>query len=275
VPRIISALLLLAFALSAPLFDAHALDAVAISRKALPAIVGIAIEGPEDLAVERSDLNEAERKKRAELKRMREALEQDYSDESDIFDRLGRGKKAPKDKEVRVSGSGFFVSNDGLVVTAAHVVESGSSFLIVTHDGKRQKVRLLVKDPRRDLALLKAEGESVPGFLQLGSSGQTEVGEDILAVGNPFGFTFTVTSGIVSALNRRLAPGGIGLVQTDAPLNPGNSGGPILNSRCEVIGVSHAIYSGRTSGGEAGFSIGLGFAVPVDEVKALLVESGY
>jgi S1-C subfamily serine protease len=93
-----------------------------------------------------------------------------------------------------------------------------------------------------------------------------------MAVGNPFGFTFTVTSGIVSALDRHLDRRGIGLVQTDAPLNPGNSGGPLLNLNGEVVGVNHAIVSGGDRGRPS--FVGLGFAVPIAEAKTVLIRAG-
>jgi S1-C subfamily serine protease len=255
-------------------------DAVGIAKKALPAVVGIAKLGHDEGQNTRGPLGDRDKEKLEQLKRMREALGQAYGEEEKRF---RRGQKPAKPGEAQeqpqVSGSGFFVGPDGLVVTANHVVEGGSRFYVITYDNQRLPAKVVARDSERDIAVLGVEGGyRPPSALPLGSSAELQVGEPLLAVGNPFGFTFTVTSGIVSALDRHLKNEGIGLIQTDAPLNPGNSGGPILNQRGQVIGISHALANpamGRSGGDRIGFSIGLGFAVPVDEARKVLRQAGY
>jgi S1-C subfamily serine protease len=168
------------------------------------------------------------------------------------------------------TGSGFVVKPDGLILTNNHVV-TGSAQLTVTlaGDKKRYKARVLGTDPRNDLALVKIQAGSALPFLKLGDSDGLQVGQKVLAIGNPFGFGSTLTTGIVSALGRTLQPQEghrlEDMIQTDAAINPGNSGGPLLDSHGAVIGINTAIYGPQGN-------IGIGFALPINRAKAMLDE---
>ncbi|UPU38206.1 trypsin-like peptidase domain-containing protein [Geomonas paludis] len=177
-------------------------------------------------------------------------------------------------EDIAVVGSGFIVAKDGTIVTAQHVIDGHRSVYITTWDNKVYRAKLARQSKEDDIAILTMEvgGGSFP-FMPMGNSDNLEIAEPVIAIGNPFGITFTVTSGIVSALNRTLGEGTRKLIQTDAPLNPGNSGGPLLNLNGEVIGISDAIYSpGKGVDGEA-FNVGLAFAVPVNRAKDLLAAA--
>jgi serine protease Do len=248
--------------------DVLALNAVEISKKTIPAVVGIAVIDSKEPTSGKFSSRDATPKET----KIREFINSFYKGDELLFKDRQKQNGKPQ-AEIRVSGSGFFISKDGLVITAAHVVDGGSAFYVVTYDDQQLPAELLIMDKRKDLAILKVESTKVSGTLNLGTSSTLQVGEDVLAVGNPFGFTFTVTTGIVSALVRHMEPGGVGLIQTDTSLNPGNSGGPILNKNGDVIGVSHAIFTpSRDDKNGNGFFIGLGFAIPIDEVRSLLDE---
>ncbi|MDH5493170.1 MAG: trypsin-like peptidase domain-containing protein [Myxococcales bacterium] len=171
----------------------------------------------------------------------------------------------------RSGGSGFVVSEEGWIVTNAHVIQGRRGRAIEIHyaSGERTRARLLVHDPRHDLAILEPAQAAPVAPLPLGRSEEVRVGQTVLAFGSPFGLEGTLTQGIVSA--RRDLPGIAGgsvrgLIQTDAPINPGNSGGPLVDSSGRVIGINTAILS-RTGGSQ-----GIGFAVPVSYVQALLEQ---
>jgi S1-C subfamily serine protease len=176
----------------------------------------------------------------------------------------------------RGSGTGFFWDREGHVVTNFHVIEDGDRFLVTLADQSEWEARLVGAAPEKDLAVLRIRAPNallVP--LALGRSDGLSVGQQVLAVGNPFGLDQTLTVGVVSALGRELqSPAGRTIrdvIQTDAAINPGNSGGPLLDSGGRLIGVNTAIFS--TSGASAG----IGFAVPVDTVERLvpqLIEYG-
>lgn len=166
------------------------------------------------------------------------------------------------------SGSGFVWDAAGIIVTNHHVVE-GATTVQVTIDGRTHRAGVVAKSPNHDLALLKLSGPArglVP--LPLGRSDDLRVGQTAIAIGNPFGFDLTMTTGIVSALNRTIQTdtGGLmhGLIQVDAAINPGNSGGPLLDSAGRLIGVTTAIFSPN------GANAGIGFAVPVDTVNEIV-----
>ena len=184
------------------------------------------------------------------------------------------------------SGSGFVIDEDGLIVTNQHVVEDARTVTVrFGEEDTPIRARVLGTDPGSDLALLRVDPDQVEGGLrplELGSSEDLRPGDPAIAIGSPFGLSGTVTSGIISALDRPIqSPNGFtitGAVQTDAAINPGNSGGPLLDGEGRVIGVNSQI---RTGGGNA--NSGVGFAVPVDTVRQVVpqlerngrVERGY
>ena len=173
------------------------------------------------------------------------------------------------------SGTGIVLSSDGEMLTNNHVIEAaadGGTITVAFSDGTNAEAEIVGRDPKTDLAVIKVEGKTDLKPASLGSSADLTVGQEVVAIGSPFGLESTVTSGIVSALNRPVAAGdGSGgsqstvfpAVQTDAAINPGNSGGPLVDLQGRVVGVNSAIRSGGSSAGDAG-SIGLGFAIPID-----------
>lgn len=175
----------------------------------------------------------------------------------------------------RASGSGVIIDTDGHIVTNNHVVEGEVSLAVIFADGSRRSAELIGTDPLNDLAVIQVEGE-VPGSLPLGDSDALQAGETVVAIGSPLGdYRNTVTVGVVSALNRSLggdAPEG--LIQTDAAINSGNSGGPLINLRGEVIGINTLVVRAAESGAPVE---GLGFSVPSNTVKnisAQLIANG-
>ncbi|TCI99382.1 trypsin-like peptidase domain-containing protein [Aeromicrobium sp. IC_218] len=173
------------------------------------------------------------------------------------------------------TGTGVILSSDGEILTNNHVVESaadGGTITVSFDDGSLAKAAIMGRDPKTDLAVIKAEGKTGLTPATLGSSAALRVGQEVVAIGSPYGLESTVTSGIVSALNRPVtsadATGSnstvFPAVQTDAAINPGNSGGPLVDADGRVIGINSAIRT--SSGGESG-SIGLGFAIPIDLAK--------
>ncbi|MFE6836285.1 S1C family serine protease [Streptomyces sp. NPDC057705] len=200
------------------------------------------------------------------------------------------------------TGSGIVVTADGEIVTNNHVVSGAAEIQVTMSDGKKYKATIVGTDPDKDLALIKLQGATGLKPAKLGDSGGVKVGDQVVAIGSPDGLTGTVTSGIVSALNREVKvakseqrspqgrqqdgdgwPFSFGgrefngdtgsnttsykALQTDASLNPGNSGGALVNMNGEIVGMPSAIYS-PSSGGSAAGSVGLGFAIPVNTVKA-------
>lgn len=175
---------------------------------------------------------------------------------------------SPLRKRVENSlGSGFIVSDDGLIVTNAHVIDGAQEIVVILHDGREFEARAVLIDKPSDLGLLRidARGENLP-TTTLAPSEALEVGDLVLAIGNPFGVGQTVTSGIVSALARSNTD--INdydfFIQTDAAINPGNSGGPLVRMDGQVIGVNSAIYS------RSGGSLGIGFAIPSEMLQAVI-----
>jgi S1-C subfamily serine protease len=182
-------------------------------------------------------------------------------------------------------GSGVIVDERGYVVTNNHVVAEGQKYQVILADGKKVSARLVGRDDYSDLAVLQIEGP-LPAVASLGDSGRLRAGEPVIAIGSPLGdFRNTVTSGVVSATGRKLddsAPGLTDLIQTDAPINSGNSGGPLVNAAGQVVGINTAVVRGAGAGGlfGAGGSAsaeGLGFAVPASTVRTVvdqLITSG-
>jgi serine protease Do len=229
-----------------------------IAEKASPAVVGI---------------------------RARQQVTQEYSgspfggphDEfDDIFERFfgpsrPRRRSSPRKYYKPVQGSGFIVSADGYILTNNHVVEDAEEIIVTLRDGVEFKAEIVGTDTQNEVAVIKIDSENL-SVLELADSDELEVGEWVIAIGNPFGLSHTVTQGIVSAKGRS----GIGLagyedyIQTDAAINPGNSGGPLINLNGEVVGINTAIIG-------PGGNIGIGFAIPINMAKfsyTQLIEGG-
>jgi serine protease Do len=178
-----------------------------------------------------------------------------------------------------VSGSGFFISDQGYVITNNHVIEGIRTVSIILSNGTEQKATVVGADKYNDIAVLKADG-TVPAVAVLGNSDVLQPGESVIAIGSPLGdFKNSVTVGVVSATGRSIDTGEgyqiEGLIQTDAAINQGNSGGPLLNLAGQVIGVNTLIVRGSGSGAVAE---GLGFAIPIDTARAVasqIIEKGY
>ncbi|HEY8332997.1 MAG TPA: trypsin-like peptidase domain-containing protein, partial [Tardiphaga sp.] len=173
------------------------------------------------------------------------------------------------EKEVQAAGSGVIVDAErGYVLTANHVVAQISTATVTTKDGRRFAAKLLGRDPATDIAVLQLQGFSKLKALPLGDSDRLEVGDFVIAIGNPFGLGQTVTSGIVGALGRT----GLGkqgyedFIQTDAPINPGNSGGALVSLRGQLVGINTAIIS------PGGGNVGIGFAVPINMAKRVMEQ---
>ena len=173
-------------------------------------------------------------------------------------------------QEVQGLGSGFLINADGQILTNYHVI-SGSSDVEVTMppDQSRYRARVLMRDRGHDLALIQIDPKKkLMSFLKLGDSDTLQVGQKVLAIGNPFGLAGTLTTGIVSSLHRKIQSQEQAdmedMIQTDAAINSGNSGGPLLDSSGNVIGINTAIY------GPNGGSVGIGFAMPINRAKAML-----
>ncbi len=204
-----------------------------------------------------------------------------------FFDRFGqqgpfgfgeRGEGAPAQPDLRgrinpmSQGSGFFITDDGFIVTNNHVVANGVEFSVVMHDGTELDARLIGKDARTDLAVLKVDADREFTYVAFDQEDTTRIGDWVVAVGNPFGLGGTVTAGIISARGRDIGSGPYDdFLQVDAAVNRGNSGGPTFNLEGEVIGVNTAIFS--PSGG----NVGIAFAIPASlasEVVADLMDDG-
>tara|TARA_B100001142_G_scaffold224843_1_gene222984 strand:- start:748 stop:2160 length:1413 start_codon:yes stop_codon:yes gene_type:complete len=167
------------------------------------------------------------------------------------------------------TGSGVIISSDGYIVTNAHVIEKADKIIITTNDNKEFEAKLIGSDDQNDIALLKVDSESDLPYATFGNSDLTKIGEWVLAIGNPFNLTSTVTAGIISAKARNLDLTGRttqSFIQTDAAVNPGNSGGALVNSNGEVIGINTAIKS------QTGSYIGYSFAVPSNIAKKVIED---
>ena len=173
-------------------------------------------------------------------------------------------------------GSGFILSKDGIICTNYHVVEKAERIIVrLLDDRKEYEAELIGKDEKTDLALLKIDSDKKLDPVFIGDSDDLEVGEWVMAIGNQFQLGQTVTAGIVSAKSRKVRSKSGGpyddFIQTDASINPGSSGGPLFNSRGQVIGINTAIFSpGRNQFGGTGFNIGIGFAIPINLAKLIL-----
>jgi S1-C subfamily serine protease len=174
----------------------------------------------------------------------------------------------PQEQQGTSTGSGFVIDKDGTIATNAHVVEGATKVSVRFGDGAAHPAKILGVDKSTDLALLKIDPKGVDLHpLPLGSSHGIQVGDPTVAIGNPFGLDRTLTTGVVSALQRHIkAPNGFtidNVIQTDAAINPGNSGGPLIDATGRVIGINSQIETGSNSNG----NVGIGFAIPIDTVK--------
>jgi serine protease Do len=229
------------------------MDFVTIAEKIGPAVVGI----------------EAERRE--------QSRSSDFGDDwpfgDDFFNRFfGQPRRSqPEPNTVRVGGTGFFITSDGYILTNNHMVEKDKTTRITVTilGGDEYDAKIVGTDPGTDLALLKIEAKDMP-FAELGDSGQAKVGEWVLAIGNPLGMEHTVTAGIVSYKGRQIDTQSYqDFIQTDAAINRGNSGGPLINMKGEVIGINSNIV---TSGFGGGGNIGIGFAIPSNIAKKVVVQ---
>jgi S1-C subfamily serine protease len=176
-------------------------------------------------------------------------------------------------RQGQATGSGIVIDNDGTVLTNYHVVENAIKVTVSLEKGKSVNAQVVGKDPSNDLAVLRIQPDGLQLHpLTLGDSSRVQVGDPVLAIGNPFDLERTLTTGVISALQRQItAPNGFAIdnvLQTDAPINPGNSGGPLLDDSGRVIGINSQIETGGSGGG----SVGIGFAVPINTAKSELDE---
>ena len=173
-------------------------------------------------------------------------------------------------QEKTAYGSAFFISKDGYLVTNHHVIENASRISITLNDRRELDATLVGSDERTDVAVLKVNGNNFPE-LKIGDVNRLKVGEPVLAIGSPFGFDYSASAGIVSAKSRNMSgETSVPFIQTDAALNPGNSGGPLFNQQGEVIGVNSRIFSG--TGGYIGLSFSIPIYVAIDIVQQLKVN---
>lgn len=171
-----------------------------------------------------------------------------------------------------VTGSGFILTEDGYVVTNYHVVEDASSVTVITQSGDKYEAQIVGHDSTADMALLKLDAQGLP-YVTLGSSSQLAIGDMVVAIGNPLSaLEATQTVGYISGKNREVTTDNnvVNMLQTDAAINSGNSGGPLFNMRGEVVGITTAKYSGTSS---SGASIeGISFAIPIDDLKGSIAD---
>lgn len=178
----------------------------------------------------------------------------------------GPGGMPPTPRESESLGSGFVLSSDGFILTNHHVIKDAEEIIVRFSDRTEMEAELLGSDERSDVALLKVDAKGLKA-VKLGDSNKLKVGEWVLAIGSPFGFDYSATAGIVSALGRSLPSDSyVPFIQTDVAINPGNSGGPLFNLKGEVIGINSQIYS-RTGG-----FMGVSFAIPIDTVMNVVAQ---
>jgi serine protease Do len=220
-------------------------DFVALAARLSPAVVNISAE-------QRSEDNGNE--------------SSSPEDETDPFGRFGEPFEDYELSHPHSLGSGFIINRSGYILTNAHVIESALQILVTLKDGRQFSARLIGRDTKTDIALIKIDAHSNLPIAPLGDSDQVEVGQWVMAIGNPFGFDHSVTAGIVSAKGRFIPGNYDDFIQTDASINPGNSGGPLINLDGAVVGVNSAIYT------RSGLNMGIGFAIPVNLVKEELPQ---
>jgi serine protease Do len=234
--------------------------APAVGSQSLPDFVALAKQiGPSVVNVSTTQIRKAAQEG---------PLPFDENDPMAQFWRRFFGGRLPRGPQ-RLSGvgSGFIIDRNGTILTNYHVVDGAQKIAVTLSDGKNYDAKVIGKDQKSDIAVIKIDaGRDLPAA-NFGDSDRLEVGEWVMAIGNPFGLDHTVTSGIVSAKGRHIGAGPYdNFIQTDASINPGNSGGPLINLRGEVVGINTAIFS------QSGGNIGIGFAIPTNSVKELLPQ---
>src|SRR6185436_1733388 len=233
---------------SAQAVQIQAPDWVRLSKEAMPAVVNIS-----------SKLN-AESAMRPQFKG-----QPDDRSMEEFFKRFF--DETPQQRRpVRAGGSGFIVNANGFIITNNHVVENAADIQVKLDDGRELPAKVVGRDSKTDRALLKIDATGLP-VIPLGDSTALQVGEPVMAIGNPFGLEQTVTTGIVSATGRVIGEGPYDdFIQTDASINPGNSGGPLINGKGQAVGINTALVS------QTGGSVGIGFAIPINLAKPVLIQ---
>jgi serine protease Do len=225
---------------AAPVTTSAALDTPALVAKVKSSVVNITVESSRQAAVVEG------------------------MNPFDFFRRNGPGGASPELRKQRALGSGFIFDDKGHVLTNAHVIDGADKVKVKLADEREYEAKVKGRDERLDVAVLEIIGAKDLPYATLGSSGTIQVGEPVVAIGNPFGLGNTVTSGIVSAKGRAIGAGPYDdFLQTDASINPGNSGGPLFDSRGQVVGMNTAINPNGQ---------GIGFAIPSDEIKEVLPQ---
>ena len=182
----------------------------------------------------------------------------------EFFERFFGGEMPQREFKQKSLGSGFILDNEGYILTNNHVVEDADEIKVVLKDHKDYDAKVVGRDPKTDLALIKIKSWAGFTTIKLGDSEELRVGDWVVAIGNPFGLESTVTAGIVSAKGRVIGAGPYdNFIQTDASINPGNSGGPLINMKGEVVGINTAIFAGGQ---------GIGFAIPINTAKDLVAQ---
>ncbi len=222
----------------------------ALAQEVMPAVVNI-----------NTTKNVPARTQRRQFPRGQDPFEQFFGE--DFWDRFGNGRRGPSKQ--RSLGSGFVIDDTGYIVTNRHVVEGADDIDVQFSTGKQFKAKLVGEDAKTDVALLKITPQGKIPSVPLGDSDRLQVGDWVLAAGNPFGLSHTLTAGIVSARDRVIGAGPYDdFIQTDASINPGNSGGPLFDQYGRVIGINTAIFS------QSGGNIGIGFATPINLARAVV-----
>lgn len=244
-------------------------DFSAITRQYGPAVVNISVTGTRKVAAGDDDDDAAEA-----AQQLPPGMQEFFRQFGMVPPGMGgQGHGAPRVQQapVRGEGSGFIVSPDGVILTNAHVVRGADEVTVKLTDRREYKAKVLGQDDKTDIAVIKINAGNLP-TVPLGSAKALNVGEWVLAIGSPFGFENSVTAGVVSAKGRSLPDEGmVPFIQTDVAVNPGNSGGPLLNTRGQVVGINSQIYS-RTGGYQ-----GVSFAIPIElalHVKDQIVAHG-
>ncbi|MBV8619095.1 MAG: DegQ family serine endoprotease [Curvibacter sp.] len=243
-------------------------DFTQITERYGPAVVNISVVGTTKVSNDEGDDDDAQAAPG-------QALPPGMIDPfQEFFRRFGGqmpGRPRMQEAPMRAEGSGFIVSEDGIILTNAHVVKGAKEVTVKLTDRRELRAKVLGADPKTDVAVIKVEAHNLP-VVRMGRMADLKVGEWVLAIGSPFGFENTVTAGVVSAKGRSLPDdSAVPFIQTDVAINPGNSGGPLFNSRGEVVGINSQIYS-RTGGYQ-----GVSFAIPIDlanRIREQIVATG-